>query len=629
MPQVNKQTVSKPTIHRPTSNGTGGVLSRIAPVKQDLGSMMMSLYGRPKCLGKGTPVLMYDGSIKPVEEVEAGDQLMGPDSAPRNVLMSSSGFGKLYKIVPIKGDSWICNDAHILTLTGTCQLMGRVRDVSVTDYLEELATRKPMCKYWRLFRAKVSFQKQSEPLSVPPYLLGLWLGDGHRGGAEITNRKPEVHTYCKDIAASLGLACQITPDKTTYTIAFSAPPDGWQGRPGRNTLRTFLREECSDFGLKKIPKKYLTASRPEREQLLAGIIDTDGKSKNESGTCVMVTGEVYRDGLLFLCRSLGLAAYSGASQTHVCSNGRVSTYYTISISGDLSRLPTLVRKFPPRQQEKRVCVTGFKIVDHGEGHYYGFTLDGDGRFLLGDFTVTHNTGKTRLACTFPKPLLIIGAEDGTGSVIGTKGVDFVQLNRCEEILEIVNGPLAQGKYASAVLDNGSKFRDMRICEILGLQEVAVQKGWGFAGREQWMECSNSMKELIRPLLNLGRRRQLNVVVIAQEQNFGDESGQSSDLITPTIGPALGKSVCDWLNAECDYIGHALIREQTMTQKVKAAGKEIEQVVNTGKKEYCLRVAPHEVYQSGFRIPLGKELKQDFVINPTYEKICKLIKGEIV
>lgn len=33
----------------------------------------------------------------------------------------------------------------------------------------------------------------------------------------------------------------------------------------------------------------------------------------------------------------------------------------------------------------------FHIEDAGVGDYFGFTLDGDGRFLLGDCTVTHNT----------------------------------------------------------------------------------------------------------------------------------------------------------------------------------------------------------------------------------------------
>ena len=42
-----------------------------------------------------------------------------------------------------------------------------------------------------------------------------------------------------------------------------------------------------------------------------------------------------------------------------------------------------------------------------DGEYFGFTLDGDGRFLLGDFTVTHNTS---LACQFDKPLLLVSAQ---------------------------------------------------------------------------------------------------------------------------------------------------------------------------------------------------------------------------
>ena len=36
--------------------------------------------GGGKCLGRGTPVLKYDGSIAPVEEIAAGDELIGPDS---------------------------------------------------------------------------------------------------------------------------------------------------------------------------------------------------------------------------------------------------------------------------------------------------------------------------------------------------------------------------------------------------------------------------------------------------------------------------------------------------------------------------------------------------------------------
>src|SRR6202030_113517 len=66
------------------------------------------------------------------------------------------------------------------------------------------------------------------------------------------------------------------------------------------------------------------------------------------------------------------------------------------ISGNTDQIPTRLprKKAPPRQQKKVATRTGFSTHPLGEGPYYGFTLDGDGRFLLGDFTVTHNSSLT-------------------------------------------------------------------------------------------------------------------------------------------------------------------------------------------------------------------------------------------
>jgi hypothetical protein len=241
------------------------------------------------------------------------------------------------------------------------------------------------------------------------------------------------------------------------------------------------------------------------------------------------------------------------------------------------------------------------------------------------------TGKTRLAATFPKPLLIIGAEDGTASIIGTRDVYFVRLRNCSEFVDLVNGPVKMGKYKTVVIDNGSKMRDMRISEILGLEEVPVQKGYGFATREQWGECSNSLKAIWRPLFDLGKVRALNIIMIAQEQNYKDEDGgAASELLTPNIGPGLGKSCKDWVNAECDYIGQTLVREQSTTRKtqIKVNNKMVPKTITTltGKKEYCLRVGAHEIFEAGFRVPLGRELPDDFIVNPTYDKIISIING---
>src|SRR5271170_7427955 len=72
--------------------------------------------GAGKCLGIGTPVLRYDGKIIAVEDVCSGDELMGPDSRPRRVISTTRGYGQMFVVSPVKGDSWICNDVHVLTL---------------------------------------------------------------------------------------------------------------------------------------------------------------------------------------------------------------------------------------------------------------------------------------------------------------------------------------------------------------------------------------------------------------------------------------------------------------------------------------------------------------------------------
>lgn len=68
------------------------------------------------CHAAGTPILMFDGTIKNVEDVRVGDQLMGPDSQPRNVLQLARGRERMVRIIPTKGESFVVNESHILSL---------------------------------------------------------------------------------------------------------------------------------------------------------------------------------------------------------------------------------------------------------------------------------------------------------------------------------------------------------------------------------------------------------------------------------------------------------------------------------------------------------------------------------
>jgi hypothetical protein len=68
------------------------------------------------CHAKGQGILMYDGTIKKVENIQIGDLLMGPDSTPREVLKLHSGVDEMYRIHPYRGKSWDVNQHHILRL---------------------------------------------------------------------------------------------------------------------------------------------------------------------------------------------------------------------------------------------------------------------------------------------------------------------------------------------------------------------------------------------------------------------------------------------------------------------------------------------------------------------------------
>ena len=52
--------------------------------------------GGGKCHRKGTPILMYDGTIKNVEDVTEGDLLMGPNSDHKTVLRLGRGSEMMY-----------------------------------------------------------------------------------------------------------------------------------------------------------------------------------------------------------------------------------------------------------------------------------------------------------------------------------------------------------------------------------------------------------------------------------------------------------------------------------------------------------------------------------------------------
>ena len=71
--------------------------------------------GSGKCLGKDTPVIMFNGEIKMIQDIKQGECVMGDDSTPRNVLSTTSGKDEMFLVKTENGDSYTVNSHHILT----------------------------------------------------------------------------------------------------------------------------------------------------------------------------------------------------------------------------------------------------------------------------------------------------------------------------------------------------------------------------------------------------------------------------------------------------------------------------------------------------------------------------------
>jgi superfamily II DNA or RNA helicase len=351
--------------------------------------------GGGKCLGAGTPVLMYDGSIKAVENITVGELLMGPDSKPRRVLSLARGVEEMYRVTPVKGESYVVNESHILSLKRTNtdsnprypseDRGGEIVNVSVLDYMSRSKWFKHIHKGWRV---AVDFVAQPTP-TIEPYFLGAWLGDGHSHIAHITTGDEEIVQYLIGYAERMGMKIG-WHDNSEGSIVVLMQGIKHTGRGG-----TGLMNRLRFYDLirnKHIPHCYKTGSRETRLQVLAGLIDTDG-SYDGKGYDITLGSERLMDDLIFIARSLGFSAYKAKSRKTCHNNGVSGDYWRCCISGDLDQIPCLLpRKIAaPREQKKDVLATGISVSPIGPGEYFGFEIDGDRLFMLGDFTVTHNT----------------------------------------------------------------------------------------------------------------------------------------------------------------------------------------------------------------------------------------------
>ncbi len=329
-----------------------------------------------KCLGKGTKVVMFDGTLKKVEDVRVGDQLMGDDSTPRRVLSLARGRERMYWVRQNRGMDYRVNESHILSLkrspSGYCRTEGPhtngdVLNISVRDYLDKAPKFKTNYKGY-----KVAVEFDEKPLSIDPYFVGLWLGDGdHVDTSIVTNLESSFRNFAQRSVEKY----PESPDTKTV-IPTAATTDN-----GVNT------ESC-------IPPTYLYNTTIHRLALLAGLIDSDGYYLEQTnGYEITQKNKRLAYQIKYLCDSLGFRTSLRKKKAVITTIGYESEVYRVRIYGDVCRIPVRIprKKALPWKNRINWQVTGITVAYDQVDDYYGFEIDGNHLFLLEDMTVTHNT----------------------------------------------------------------------------------------------------------------------------------------------------------------------------------------------------------------------------------------------
>jgi superfamily II DNA or RNA helicase len=343
-----------------------------------------------KCLARNTGIIMFDGTIKMVQDITSGEKIMGDDSTPRTILSVCQGREKMVRIYNVKhGVDYVVNMSHILSLKN---IMGKTVDICVGDYIKLSEHERH-----RLFGYRVGVEFSYKEIPMNAYNYGYELGikiDVY----EFANNKVipkrimpcylyndrsnrlkllaglidstgivednKIYILCstiefsKDVlflCRSLGFFCSWY--KNRYQCIMLCDARGAHGEGGQENTFPYL---CK---MKNIPTRNETCNMV-----------------HDDGTICSSLNHRSRNIDILDCAQDDIASISTiASAASVVSSSVASVATTPSIE------PTISKK----DKYSLMYTIHFEVLE--EDDYFGFEIDGNRRFLLDDFTVTHNT----------------------------------------------------------------------------------------------------------------------------------------------------------------------------------------------------------------------------------------------
>ena len=259
----------------------------------------MFIIGDYKGLPLDTPILTTEG-WKNMEDLTIFDKVYDKEGLPTKIKAVSEIHNKKCLQINFDNNENIISDFEHRWLISFCN-SGTWKDKVMTTqelkkYIEEKTNvygqNIPSCYIPKILNSK-PLNIEEKKLPIDPYVLGIWLGDGHKADSKITQMNTLVW---KEI------------EKRGYKIGNDVSKGG-AGKAKTCTIFN-IHSQLKKLNLlfnKHLPKEYLLSSYEQRLDLLRGFMDADGYyNKKRKRYVIATTKQIQVDIAVELLASLGI-----------------------------------------------------------------------------------------------------------------------------------------------------------------------------------------------------------------------------------------------------------------------------------------------------------------------------------
>lgn len=187
-------------------------------------------------------------------------------------------------------------------------------------------------------RATEPLEYNEKNLLIPPYLFGLWLGDGAARHKQICKSVDDCNYFLSQHNGRI-----VRQSDNVAYITF-------------DELNTIKLKAIGVLGAKHIPTDYQQSSIQQRMALLQGLMDTDGSCDTRGNCEIVQTNEILANGILELLRGLGYKPRTIQGDAKI--NGRtISKKYRICFNPNrkdiVFRLPRKAERLRNKRTQDR------------------------------------------------------------------------------------------------------------------------------------------------------------------------------------------------------------------------------------------------------------------------------------